>query len=62
MLKRVLKLEEERKMDGSPRNRNSMEIAKIMKREYPNKFTKDWTASVQAVEDELHYLKLGRSR
>jgi len=62
MLKRALELDEERRMDGSPRNRNSMEMAKILKREYPDKFTKDWTASVQAVEDELHYLKLGRSR
>jgi len=61
MLKRALELDEERSMDGSPRNRTSMESAKIMKREYPDKFTKDWTASVQAVEDELHYLKLGRS-
>lgn len=62
MLKRVLELHEERRMDGSPRKRNSMQMAKILKKEYPDKFTKDWTASVQAVEDELYYLILGRSR
>jgi len=62
MLKRALELDEERKMDGSLRNRNSMETAKVLRKEYPDKFSKDWAASVRAVEDELHYLKLGRSR